>query len=127
MRSYRLGTSAFRGAGDSHGGELFDLSESTLSSIDRGEDALACEILLAEGVSLESDWLRSTVGDHMLIIGSGVAVLPSVALDENLVLSTLTSAASVVIFLEDGFAGQDTLKANAFTRSRELGITMKTV
>jgi hypothetical protein len=32
-----------------------------------------------------------------------------------------------VTFLEDGFIGQDTVKANAFIRARELGITMKTV
>jgi hypothetical protein len=29
--------------------------------------------------------------------------------------------------MEDAFAGRDTVKANAFTRSRELGVTMKTV
>jgi len=33
----------------------------------------------------------------------------------------------VIVFMEDAFAGRDTVKANAFTRSRELGVTMKTV
>ena len=33
----------------------------------------------------------------------------------------------VVVFLEDGFAGNDAVKANAFTNARNLGITLKTV
>jgi hypothetical protein len=33
----------------------------------------------------------------------------------------------VVVFLEDGFAGHDAVKANAFTTARNRGITMKTV
>jgi hypothetical protein len=33
----------------------------------------------------------------------------------------------VAVFLEDGFAGNDSVKANAFTLARDLGVTMKTV
>ena len=33
----------------------------------------------------------------------------------------------MVVFLEDGFAGSDAVKANAFTNAKNLGITMKTV
>ena len=38
-----------------------------------------------------------------------------------------SSSPRVVVFLEDGFAGADAVKANAFTNAKNLGITMKTV
>ena len=45
----------------------------------------------------------------------------------DLVEEALAMMPRVVVFLEDGFAGNDAVRVNAFTRAREVGVTMKTV
>jgi hypothetical protein len=60
-------------------------------------------------------------------LADGVAVAQSLDISDEVVEAVFNLRPRVAVFLEDGFAGKDAVKANAFGRARELGITMKTV
>jgi adenine-specific DNA-methyltransferase len=60
-------------------------------------------------------------------VSDEVAVAVGSELDEPAIDEILALGVRVVVFLEDDFAGKDAVKANAFTRARDAGITMKTV
>ena len=61
------------------------------------------------------------------IEAGGVAVVLSDDVTADVVADALALGARVVVFLEDGFAGADAVKANAVTNAKNLGITLKTV
>ncbi len=126
LRVMALAESNFRASNDEPG-SLFDLSAETLVAPLNDVDAVVAEILLREGVRLESPWERTTVASAPVVMSDGVAVISSLDLDDDVVAAALELETRVLVFLEDGFAGSDALKANAFTRARELGIMMKTV
>lgn len=127
LKSYRLVGSAFRGPESTSTGELFDLSERTLSEEDRSYDEIAAEILLAEGVPLGTPWLRSDSGEGSVVVAANVAVSVSTLMSDEIVDEVLSLGRPVAVFLEDAFVGNDGTRVNAFSRARELGITMKTV
>lgn len=128
LRVLRLGESSFRTPDERAAGpELFDLAETTLRSGEPDMDAIVAEVLLKEGIALDAPWERRSVERGVIVEAERVAVVCSVDTTDKVVGDTLDLRPRVATFLEDGFAGQDTLKANAFTRARELGITMKTV
>ena len=84
-------------------------------------------MLLQEGVTLDAQWERRVVEQSCIVGAERVAVVCSAEINDRVVEDALQPGQRVVVFLEDGFAGKDTVKANAFIRARELGITMKTV
>ena len=128
LRVFSLGASAFRRASSSTDNEsLFDLSDRTLHSEVPGLEAVVSEILLAEGVALDATWEKHAAASAAVVLSGGVAVVQSLDLSEVIVEASLKLRPSVVVFLEDGFAGKDSVKANAFAQARELGVTMKTV
>jgi adenine-specific DNA-methyltransferase len=104
-----------------------ELTESTLVDQDPDMDAVLLEVLLKEGVALDRPISRYSIESHPIATSAGVSVVQSTAVDNQVVDASLARGERVVVFLEDGFAGRDTVKANAFIRARELGITMKTV
>lgn len=123
LRALTLMPSNFRQQ-DSDQSEL-DLSPTTLLST--RWDAVALEVLLAEGVSLDEKWERHEAAGGEIVEADGVAVVLSDKVDNALVEAALNLAPRVVVFMEDGFAGADAVKANAFTNAKNAGITMKTV
>jgi adenine-specific DNA-methyltransferase len=129
LRSFRLDESNF-GANSGPGTtqhDLFDLAESTLRNPGRLDERVAVELLLKEGVPLDAEWTRAAAGAAEVVAAHGVAVVLSLDLTEEIVMDALAFGARVVVFLEDGFAGADAVKANAVTNARNLGITLKTV
>lgn len=127
LRVLSLSGSAFRVESNGADGEaLFDLSDRTLQSEDPALEAVAAEILLGEGVPLGAIWERCTAASEPLVLSGEVAVVQSLNLSDEVVEAALNFKPRVVVFLEDGFAGKDAVRANAFIRARELGITMKT-
>ena len=127
LRTFRLAHSGFRAAAtDSDTPGLFDLGESSLRDDKPDIDAIVSELLLSEGVALDTPWERLGPQSTSAVIAGGVAVVPALDITEGIVDDVLRLHPRVVVFLEDGFAGQDTLKVNASTQARELGITMKT-
>ena len=127
VRSYRLADSNFRGDIGVEPTDLFDLSESTLHDSEQDAAIIAAEVLIKEGVSLEARWTESDAGDATIIEAGGVAVVLSLEITDQVVADALALGARVVVFLEDGFAGADAVKANAVTNAKNLGITLKTL
>jgi adenine-specific DNA-methyltransferase len=107
--------------------DLFDLGESTLIDGEPDMNAIASEVLLKEGVPLDARWEHHAASDEAVVVADGVAVVLSLEITHDLVNEVLALSPRVVVFLEDGFAGRDAVKANAFTNARNLGIAMKTV
>ncbi|MCG9478577.1 MAG: site-specific DNA-methyltransferase [Actinomycetia bacterium] len=126
IRVFYLTASNFR-SNEPTDGQLFDLAETTLHASQPSVDALVAEVLLGEGVSLDSRWERGFAGSSPITTASGVTVVSPEDMDVAAIEAVLDLKPRVVVFFEDVFAGKDELKANAFTRARELGITMKTV
>lgn len=107
-------------------GEL-DLEDSTLAWEETDWPAIAAEVLLKEGVTLNHPWQRQELSDGEIVIADGVAVVLTLELDLGVVKQALDLGPRVVVFLEDGFAGKDPVKGNAVSSAKALGITMKTV
>lgn len=127
LRVLRLGESNFHQQVSASDGALFALNETTLRDEATDWDAIACEVLLKEGVPLHVPWTRHMMGDAQIVSASGVAVVLSRAVDLALADAAIGLKPRVLVFLEDGFADADAVKANAFTNARNANITMKTV
>lgn len=127
LRVLRLASSNFRDGTSGDLEELFDLRESTLDDGEHVMEHIAQEVLLKEGVRLDATWQRDKAAGAPVIIADGVAVVMSLELTAEIADAALALAPKVVVFLEDGFAGADAVKANAFTNAKNAGIVMKTV
>ena len=127
LRVFRLAESGFEASLPVEPDGLFNLSESTLVEPDLPIGALAAEILIKEGIRLDAPWKRTKAGDAWTVGADGVLVVLSLELEDETVDAALSLESRVLVFLEDGFARKDLVKVNAFTKARELGITMKTV
>ena len=127
LRVFTLAPSHFRSDDQIDSDSLFDMSDRTLLSSEPDLEAVSAEILVKEGASLGSPLNRKSVGATSLVLADGVAVAQSLDISDEEVEAVFNLRPRVAVFLEDGFAGKDAVKANAFGRARELGITMKTV
>ena len=127
LRALTLSSSQFRDSAPGNEFELFELSESTLLNSGPDLEAVTAEVLLKEGVPLDAVWERHEVGDAPMIVADGVAAVRSLDITDAVVTHALDLKPRVIVFLEDGFAGKDDVKANAFTQARNIGVTMKTV
>jgi adenine-specific DNA-methyltransferase len=127
LRVFTLAPSHFRSDDQLDSDSLFDMSDRTLLSSESDLEAVSAEILVKEGASLGSPLNRKSVGATSLVLADGVAVAQSLDISDEVVEAVFNLRPRVAVFLEDGFAGKDAVKANAFGRARELGITMKTV
>lgn len=127
LRSYVLSASCFRDATTADPDDLFDLRESTLDDGDHVMEELAGEVLLKEGVALDAQWTRDKADAAEVISADGVAVVLSLEITEEVANAAIALKPRVLVFLEDGFAGRDAVKTNAFTNAKNLGITVKTV
>ena len=125
LRTYSLDQSNFRASKDSDG--QLDLSVSTLAWEETDWVAVAAEVLLKEGVSLHEAWETHDLSGAKVVTSGGVAVVLTDEINYQLVEETIDLQPAVLVFMEDGFAGRDAMKANAVTNARSLGITLKTV
>lgn len=127
LRIAKLADSNFRSDATAGEGDVLDLRESTLADGERAVEHIAQEVLLKEGVPLDSTWERHIAGDAPVVVSGGVAVVMSVELTQEIADAALALEPQVVVFLEDGFAGADAVKANTFTNAKNASIVMKTV
>ena len=98
----------------------------TLSS-DLNAENIASELLLKNGVRLDAQWKRDSVGSLEIIIADNVAVVVGLELNKESVDAILRIGnIHTLIFLEDAFEGKDALKANTFFACKKANITMKT-
>lgn len=103
------------------------MRESTLNNEDRSMEGIASEALLNEGVPLDAIWHRANADIAPIIFANGVAVVLSLEITMAVAEQALALTPRVLVFLEDGFAGRDAVKANVFTNAKNLGVTMKTI
>lgn len=108
-------------------GPALILHESTLAGTGHDFESITEEILLKEGVPITVPWTRDHAGAAPVVVAGKVAVVLTLSIDHEAVAAALNLKPEVLIFLEDGFAGRDAVKANAATRAKQLGIRMKTV
>lgn len=127
LRVFRLGASHFRKHSATAVTDLLSLSESTLVDQEGDRSHLVAEVLLSEGVPLDAPWTRTSGGIADVITAAEVSVVLNLSITDEVVSEALSLGSSVVVFLEDGFAGADAVKANAVTNGRNLGITLKTI
>ncbi|MCT2121742.1 site-specific DNA-methyltransferase [Dietzia cinnamea] len=127
LRVSRLAASNFRNASSGDPEDLFDLRESTLEDRDHVMEHIAQEVILKEGVRLDAVWERHLAAEAPVIVADGVAVVMSLDLTQEIADAALALEPKVVVFLEDGFAGADAVKANTYTSAKNVGIVMKTV
>lgn len=128
LRVLALGESNFLSELPAENSDLL-LSRSTLGGLARGMDSIAAEVLIKEGVPLDAPWGRYAIDGVEVVVAGGVVVVLSTEITAAVVSEVFaqTGTDKVVVFLEDGFAGLDALKANAFTNAKQLGVRMKTV
>ncbi|MDH3044290.1 site-specific DNA-methyltransferase [Gordonia alkanivorans] len=127
LRVMSLGRSNFHST-ETAEGEL-NLSSSTLSDDASDVYAVAAEVLLKEGVPLDSEWVEYEFGQVSAHVSGGVAVVIGDSIDLATARNVfdLDPKPHVVVFLEDDLAGQDALKANLVANAKTCGITVKTV
>jgi adenine-specific DNA-methyltransferase len=127
LRVYRLNESAFLESAPD-GDELI-LSASTLRAGVHDRYAVAAEVLLQEGVPLDSEWVEHEFDKVSVQLSGRVAVVAGEGLDVATAekVFDLNPKPRVVVFLEDDLAGQDALKANLVANAKARGITVKTV
>jgi len=110
-------------------GDLLSLTPQTIKDADFTMHEVAAEVLIKEGVRLDAPWEWTTVGDDDAVTAEGVTVVLSRAITDRVVKEAMDLHPRVLVFLEDGFEGNDSVKTNAFyaCQRAEPAITMKTV
>ena len=127
LRVMSLARSNFRTT-ETAEGEL-NLESSTLA-VDAGDRyTVAAEILLKEGVPLDSEWVEHVFGKVTAQVSGGVAVIIGEGVDVPTAekVFDMDPMPHVVVFLEDDLAGRDALKANLVAHAKSRGITVRTV
>lgn len=125
LRVFTLQPSSFAVSGDETG--ALALMESTLVAPSPDMHAVASEIFAKEGVPLDAEWRRSSYAGADVISASDVTVVLTTSITDDVVDEVLSHRPKKLVFLEDGFAGADAVKANAFSKAKSLGVIMKTV
>ncbi|GIK78439.1 MAG: adenine methyltransferase [Actinomycetes bacterium] len=125
LRIFSLEESNFRIADDEN--LELDLSGLTLIRGNAEGPDLAAEILLSEGVRLDKPWEWLEAAGVDVVRCHDVAIVLGLDLTEEVVEAALELKPRVLVFLEDGFANNDSSKANAFYACQQAGIAMKTV
>ena len=126
LRTFALGESHFVSPEDQSDGDLF-LTSLTIKDGDVEMHSIAAEVLLREGVRLDVPWNVAAAGDAQVVVADGVAVVLTRNNEVEIVREAIDLNPRVLVFLEDGFEGNDSVKANAFFACRQAGITMKTI
>lgn len=125
IRAVALRRSNFSTSTNSH--ELVLAATTLVDGLAGAEMAVASEALLKEGVALDVPWEWKRAGGADLVVAGGVAVVLTTDITDAVVSEALALKPRVLVFLEDGFAGRDTVKTNAFTNAKQAGIKMKTL
>lgn len=101
------------------------LFSETLDGQPNSED-IQTQIALIQGVRLDLPRKSIDCAGVPAVQIQNILVLTGLALTEAAVEAAFASGCSTVIFLEDGFAGKDALKANAYFSAKSKNIIMRT-
>jgi adenine-specific DNA-methyltransferase len=127
LRCFSLSGSSFVTAGELVEGGLPLLNETTLRK-DAKNDEIASEVFLKQGVSLDEHWVKKKYEKAFVIQAGRVSVVLAKEITDEVVEAAIADdSVSTIVFLEDGFAGRDAVKANAHFSFKQKNKTMKTV
>lgn len=124
IREFSLSNSAFRRKEVEDPDALFTLDPRTLD--DQWTPAkVTAEIALALGARLDEEWvtLPLTHGDATRI--GNIVVVTSIEITDDLIDELVDIDANVIAFLEDGFADNDSVKANGFSKLKNAKKTVR--
>ncbi len=125
VRAMRLGKSSFVDTSPVLDGQFLNLFENTLDQA-ADDDEITLELLTKSGVQLDAEWKVVEIEGERTVISESVAVVLARKATQSLVEKCLGLNAHTVIFLEDAFAGQDAVKANAHFSFKQANIALKT-
>lgn len=125
IRALRLSKSAFIDTTPVVDGQFVNLFENTLDG-SATNDEIALELLTKSGVPLHAHWDVLEIEGERAVMADSVAVVLARMATQALVEKSFKLGAKTVIFLEDAFAGQDAVKANAYFAAKQANIVMKT-
>jgi adenine-specific DNA-methyltransferase len=95
---------------------------------DAKNDEIASEVFLKQGVSLDEPWVKKKYGKAAVVQSGRVSVVLAKEITDEVVDAAIADdSVSTIVFLEDGFAGRDAVKANAHFSFKQKNKTMKTV
>ena len=123
LRCLRLEKSLFFNA-SANEDTLFGKTQMVVAS----NEHLAAEILLKNGRTLDKPWNRIELSGEDAVVSDGVCVVLARVLNDEIVeAAKVLDDAHTVIFLEDAFAGLDSVKANAVLGFKQANKIMKTI
>ena len=92
------------------------------------ENAIIMEILLKAGLDTTIEWQRISIGNYTLVLCNRTLVVLINPVTKELLESLYVSDEFTnVVFLEDAFAGGDSLKANAYFNFKQVNKIMRTI
>jgi adenine-specific DNA-methyltransferase len=125
LRKFKLGPSSFNVSNSSQESAIFDLVKETKAETATCE-SIASQLGLSLGELLSTPWRNlDNIPDGATLIGD-VLIVTADELDEQIINNAFTSGAKSLVFLEDAFRGNDSLKANAFYRAKTENLEFKT-
>lgn len=125
VRKFRLGGSSFHVSGAHDSSAIFALVEKTLASTATRE-SISAQVGFALGELLSAPWQEARCGGEGVIRIGGVLVVTALELNQEIIDDAFSSGARSIVFLEDAFQGNDSLKANAFYRAKTQNLELKT-
>ena len=84
------------------------------------------ELFLSLGVRLDSKRIVKELAGEECFLAENILIVPTFALTQELIDECMSLESSVLVFLEDAFAGKDALKANAFFEAKSKNKILKT-
>ena len=124
LKALRLAGSAFNHISLSESSELAFFVE-TLKS-DAAEEHIAQEILLHLGVPFDTPWRQVSVGASPAIQAGSTLIVLAATIDDATAQASLNSDAQTLVFMEDAFAGKDSIKSNMYFAAKAANKIMKT-
>jgi adenine-specific DNA-methyltransferase len=125
IRKLKLGASSFHVASARDEEAIFALVEKTVAE-SSSRDSITSQLSLALGELLSIPWQVTSCGGESAVRIGSVLVVPATMLNQEIIDDAFASGANSVVFLEDAFEGNDSLKANAFYRARTQNLELKT-
>jgi adenine-specific DNA-methyltransferase len=110
---------------------LFENSPVLLSKTlkeNSSESAIVMEILLKSGLDTTIEWQRIAMGKYTLILCAKTLIVLANPVTKELLENIYESDEfTSAVFLEDAFAGGDSLKANTFFNFKQINKIMRTI
>lgn len=124
VREYVLSKSTFKRKEVEDPDTLFSSDPGTLSE-DWTPEWVAAEIALSLGARLDTPWVQLSLTHGSAVQIGNIVVVTTTDLTDDLIDELVDVDATVLAFLEDGFDGKDSVKANGFSKLKNAKKTVR--